>query len=261
LNRTDQIIAKLESKSLPASVFFCVSESLDLEGKTRLEKYAKSGHFIANHTHRHKSLHDVGIRDFVTDIRLAHEALQDFSNFKSWFRFPFLKEGSTLSERDDIRSELAKMSYTQGYVTVDNFDWYMDKIFQDAVRSKKKVNFNNLRSAYVDMLVEGIEFYDNIALKTLGRSPKHVLLLHENDLAALYVGDLASHLRSKGWQIISVEDAYTDPIASMNPKTLRLNQGRVAALAIDQGYKGSIKSKWENELSIQREFNRRNVWR
>ena len=258
--RAERLIAELKGERVPPVFFFCNTSRFDAEGIKRVRNYASAGHLIANHTHGHKDLHIVGANEFVQDIKLADNALRGFPNFVSWFRFPFLHEGSKVEERDEVRRRLVTIGYKQGYVTVDNYDWYMDKLFQEALRAKKKIHFDRLRQAYIQILAAGIEFYDNIAVKTLGRSPKHVMLLHENDLAALYAGDLARHLRSKGWDIISAENAYTDPISNLEPITLQLGQGRVAAIAVDRGYEGSIVSDWDSEAGIENEFTRRRVW-
>jgi len=83
--------------------------------------------------------------------------------------------------------------------------------------------------------MSAVAFYDNVAIEALERSPAHMLLLHENDLAALFIGDLVAELRKQGWQIIHPDDVYTDPIAEIEPSTLITGQGRVAALAVDAG--------------------------
>lgn len=49
----------------------------------------------------------------------------------------------------------------------------------------------------IEVLWDAVKFYDKLAKEVLGRSSKHVLLLHENDLAALFVGDLAKFLQKK----------------------------------------------------------------
>lgn len=258
--RAKRFLAGIRSAGISQVAFFCNTERFDGEGLKRVKSYAKAGHLIANHSHSHKDLHLIGARKFIEDVQQAHAILQGFPNFKNWFRFPFLHEGQTVDERDEVRVAIANLGYSQGYVTIDNYDWYMDRLFQEAVRAKKRVNFDRLRRAYLEILTAGIEFYDSIAVKTLARSPKHVMLLHENDLAALYAGDLAQHLRAKGWEIISVEDAYRDPIANIEPATLMLGQGRVAAIAVDRGYQGSIVSDWDSESGIEAEFERRRVW-
>ena len=62
-----------------------------------------------------------------------------------------------------------------------------------------------------------------------------MLLLHENDLAALFIEDLVAALRRDGWRIIAADEAYEDDIAAESPDTMLLGQGRVAALAVDRG--------------------------
>lgn len=88
---------------------------------------------------------------------------------------------------------------------------------------------------YVDVLLQSIEFYDDIAQAQLGRSPRHVLLLHENDLAALFVPQLITALRADGWDIIPAQNAFNDPISQIFPETEFNGQGRIAAIAHAQG--------------------------
>ena len=92
-----------------------------------------------------------------------------------------------------------------------------------------------LRDLYVETLVDTANFYDRMAVDTLGRSPAHVLLLHETDIAAMFVDDLAVALRADGWKIVSIDEAYRDPIAADEPDTWFLGEGRVAALAQVKG--------------------------
>jgi hypothetical protein len=63
------------------------------------------------------------------------------------------------------------------------------------------------------------------------------LLLHENDLAALFLDDLIRLLKDKGWKIISAEEAYNDPIAKEIPDVVFNGQGRVGAIAFARGRK------------------------
>lgn len=88
-----------------------------------------------------------------------------------------------------------------------------------------------LKTLYVETLVGAANFADQIAVETIGRSPAHVILLHETDIAAMFVDDLAAALRADGWEIVTIDEAYRDPIAAAEPDTWFLNAGRVAALA------------------------------
>jgi hypothetical protein len=108
-------------------------------------------------------------------------------------------------------------------------------LLSTAIEKGQSVNFDKLRRAYIDHIYGSIQFYDSVARRCLGRSPIHVLLLHENDLSAMYLGDLIKHLKRNGWTIRSPKEAYRDPIAGVVPDVLFNGQGRVAAIARSQG--------------------------
>jgi peptidoglycan-N-acetylglucosamine deacetylase len=257
--RTTKLLATMKAAKLEQIVFFCNSIRMDADGAARIKAYADAGHLIANHSHSHVDLDRVGVDAFLADVTKADEALRGFKNFRPWFRFPYLHEGKTVEVRDAVRSYLKQRKYLSAYVTIDTYDWHMDRLLQDALASGKKFSHERLRDAYVDLLTDSIEFYDEVAVMQLGRSPSHVLLLHENDLAAMYLGDLVARLRATGWEIVSPDVAFRDPIASVEPDTLMLGQGRVIAMAVAKGYQGPSR-RWEDEQKLQQEFERRRVW-
>lgn len=201
--------------------------------------------------------------DYPADVYKAHLLLKSHKNFLPYHRFPYLHYGKNRAEIARLQQSLAELGYKDGYVTVDNFDWYINGVLTKAAEEKKHINYENARKLYVETLYETmyetmyetIEFYDDIAQKTLGRSPKHVMLLHENDAAALFIGDLINHLRAKGWKIISPQQAYQDPIARQFPSTDLHKQGRVAALAKSKGVpEGELRHPSENEQYLDKAF-------
>jgi peptidoglycan/xylan/chitin deacetylase (PgdA/CDA1 family) len=233
MERAKMLVRKLDSLGVDEVVFFCTTEKIygPTSGK-RLRLYGEAGHKIANHTYSHPHPDQPGARRYMIDVDRAHKTLVEYPNFVHWFRYPFLDEGRTRPIRDSVRAALAERGYSNGYVTVDNYDWYLDRLTREAVADSKTVDLDKLRGLYVKLLWEGILFYDSIGIDCLGRSPKHVLLLHENDLAALFIDTLVTHIRANGWTIISPTKAYTDPIADSLPDVLMNNQGRVVAIAV-----------------------------
>lgn len=258
--RTQVLLDKLKKAGVFQTVFFCNTIRFDKKGTERIQAYANAGHLIANHTHSHPDLHEVGPTAFLQNIQKAHSLLKGFAGFTPLFRFPFLREGKTEKDRDDVRVALSRIGYQNGYVTVDNYDWYMDRLLQEALGKGKRINFGKLRKTYLQVLWEGIQFYDALAIETLGRSPNHVLLLHENDLAALFVTDLVAFLKTRGWEVISVKEAYRDPISMIEPDTLTLGQGRVMGIAAASGYQGPFASQWENEGVIEELFEKNAIF-
>jgi peptidoglycan/xylan/chitin deacetylase (PgdA/CDA1 family) len=219
--RTERIISALQEGGVDGAMFFAVSSRIDDDNIGRIHAYVKAGHVLASHSHTHPNLHLAGSEIFLEDVETAHLILADMPGFQQYFRFPYLNEGNTQEQRDEVRSALARMGYKQGYVTIDNYDFYIDRLIREAVEANGEVDLNAVGGLYVEMIIGAAEHYDKIACTWLGRSPRHVLLLHENDVAALFLPRLISAFRDRGWELISAIDAFEDPIANSSGGTGR----------------------------------------
>ena len=244
--RSKKLIDELRSHQVKQVAFFSVSDRLNKEGIERLNRYAKAGHIIANHTHSHPNINQLTLENFSKDFLMAHNKLKSFDNYFKLFRFPYLREGDTRLKRDGMRQLLQEHGYRNAYITLNNYDWYIEVLFQRAIKRGEDVDMGRMKAFYVDMLMESIEYYDQMAVSRLGRSPKHVLLLHEMDISALFIGDLVDELRKRGWSIISPLEAYNDEIADYQIDTpLKYNPGRVGEIARDKGQKTGL---WHHTL-------------
>ena len=251
--RTAHIITHLKNHGVKEAAFFVVTRSITTNNKSRLARYEQEGHLLGNHSHTHQRIDLMGTGQYIMDVRIADSVLQAYPAYMQWFRYPFLDEGRTVSARDSIRAALKDLHLSNGYVTIDNYDWYLNNLLKQAKTEQKVINEDNLRKVYIDHIFNSILFYDNVARAHLGRSPRHVLLLHENDLSALFLGDLLSHLKKNGWKIISCREAYLDPIASELPDVLFNGQGRVAAIARGKGVAaGSLVQESEDEIYLEK---------
>lgn len=231
-SRTEKLLQKLKKSNVPEVVFFCNSKRLSIDnGINRLKMYADAGHIIANHTHSHPNANKIPVDDFINEIIRADTELREYKTFKPWFRFPYLRRHSDLNSNARLKSFMTQFGYTDGYVTVDNGDWYMNKLFVDAFTAGEKINFDKLKQLYVRVLMDEVKYYDEMAIEWLGHSPRHVLLLHENDLAAMYVDDLISALRNEGWEIISATEAYKKLIGGNFKYYGYASNGRIGAMA------------------------------
>ena len=174
--------------------------------------------------------------DYLADVDRAEDWLEGRKGRRPWFRFPFLDEGrGDKAKRDAVRAGLKARGLSNGYVTAEASDWNMEALAGQAAERGKKMDIEALRDLYVESHVEAAEFYDALARRTLGRSPAHVLLLHETDLAALFVGDLVTALRRRGWEIVTADKAYADPIGRLRPDVPSAQGTLTEALAWEKG--------------------------
>jgi peptidoglycan/xylan/chitin deacetylase (PgdA/CDA1 family) len=230
--RTERLIAALARADVNGAMIFSVGDPASSEqGRARLAAYAAAGHVIANHSNTHRSANRMSAEEFLADVGQADVTLRPMPGFRPFFRFPYLDAGETNEKRDALRTGLTRMGYAHGYVTVDTWDWHMAGEVDAALAQGRDVDWDAVGEVYVDVLVRSAEFYDSAARRWLGRSPRHVMLLHENDLAALFIDDAAAALRARGWRIVSAERAFADPISRSAPDTLYLNGGQVIAMA------------------------------
>ena len=249
--RTERLIAQLRAARVRQAAFFVnpgnLSQPHGAGGERRIAAYVRAGHVIANHSFSHPALTRVTAEAYLADIDRAEEWLRGRKGRRPWFRFPYLNEGrQDLAKRDAIRAGLAARGLMNGYVTVDASDWNMEQLTIDAVRAGKTIDRTALRDLYIESHVEAAEFYDGLARRTLGRSPAHVLLLHETDLAALWIDDLVAALRRAGWQIVTADEAFDDPIAAAMPDVPSAQGTLTEALAWE---KGLTEPRWYDRAS------------
>ena len=237
--RAIALIAALAEAGVEQAGFFVTTGNLEepdgAGGEARIRAYAAAGHAIANHSHGHLWYHQTEIRDYITDLDRAEAWLKDMPGRRPWFRFPYLDEGRDAVRRDAMRAALKQRGLINGYVTIDNYDWYVDGLAARAAEQGRVISRDALRDLYVETLVGTANFYEDMAQETLGRSPAHVLLLHETDIAAMFMVDLVTALRADGWTIVTMDEAYRDPIARVEPDTLFLGGGRLSAIAAADG--------------------------
>jgi len=258
--RTSRLIAGLRAAQVPEAMVFGVANKLDDAGDDRLRQYGAAGHVVGNHTFDHCDAAKVTADEFLASFARADQRLREMPNFLPYFRFPFLSEGDTHVKRDAIRTGVQALGYYDAYVTVPTVDWYVQEQLFRASTESRPIALDRLRDLVTDMIAETVAFYDELAVRSLGVSPAHVLLLHENDVAALFIGDVVERLRNDGWRIIGATEAYNALPALAQPETLIAANGRVAALARDRRFAEPLECAWEHPAFVERELARRGVW-
>lgn len=250
--RGPRLIAALRAAGVEQAAFFVNSGRVNIgDGdEQRLMAYVAAGHVLADHTTSHPRLEHTSADAFLADIDTNERWLKSRAGYRPWFRFPFLHEGGRdMAKRDAVRAGLKARGLSNGYVTIDGSDWNMEALAVQAKRAGKPIDMEALRDLYVETHVQSADFSDALMVRTIGRSAPHVLLLHETDLAALFLGDLIKALRAAGWEIVTADRAYSDAIYSLQPETPYASGTLTEAMAWEKGIKGP---RWyeRNETAI-----------
>lgn len=207
LQRATSIIEQLKKVDAPAIGVFAIGQHAIAFGDDQLKAFGAAGHAIGNHTFSHRGLKSSSVTAYIADIQKAEHLLRPLHGYRQMFRYPYLDEGYP-SQFQAVRDALKKMGYTLAHITVNNCDYYMSGLLQSALNQRKRVDYDKLRKVYLQSMLECVDFFEGLYALKGQTEINHVLLMHSNDLTALYIGDLITALRDKGWTIISIHDAY-----------------------------------------------------
>jgi len=235
--RNRAILDALRSNSLKAALFVRGSNIDNDEGKKLLKAWDDEGHLIGNHTYSHFYLNNpkISAESFEQDILRCENLLRPFPHFQRIFRFPYLKEGETAEKRDAIREFLTRQQYSVGHVTIDTSDWIIDERLRKRLAKDSSADLNPYRKFYLDHMWDRALYYDDLSQKVTGRSVKHTILMHFNLLNALFLGDLISFFKTKGWLVLDSVTAFTDPVFKAKPRTVPAGESIIWALAKETG--------------------------
>ncbi|WP_082472666.1 polysaccharide deacetylase family protein [Sphingomonas sp. Leaf357] len=245
--RNTKLIAALRDAGVEQAAFFLNPGRITPgDGdEQRIGRYVAAGHVIANHTFLHAHLSAISAAAFVDQIDKADDWLKGRPGFRPWFRFPALDEGGpNKAKRDAVRAGLKARGLRNGYASVDGSDWFMEGQTIAAKKAGKPIDMAALRDLYVETMVQSANFSDDLMRRTLGRAVPQMLLLHETDIAALFVADLVAALRRDGWTIVTADRAFADPAYRVQPDIPWANGTLAEQLA------------WAHKLPGQRWFDR-----
>lgn len=259
--RTVKIIAALKNNNVADALFFIKANNISPATEKRLGLYTDAGYHLANHSFSHGSANELAVDDFLVDAYRAHLTLKKYDNVIPYFRMPYLHYGKDLGSINSLQAGLAELGYKDGFVTIDNYDWYINSLINNASEQGKKINYKKAEALYVKSMYEAILFYDDIARQAKLNSRKHILLLHENDTSALFLDALIKKIKKHGGVIISPQEVYEEADYQDFPQTVFQKQGRIAALAHGSGVSESkLKHKAESTEYLDELFKQHKVF-
>ena len=235
--RNEAILNTLSSRSHKAALFVIGRNIDSAEGKQLLAPWDKAGHLIGNHSYSHRNFNApaTNVEQYQQDILRAEDLLKEFPGFRKYFRFPMLKEGDTAAKRDAMRSFFALHGYRNGHVTIDNSDWAIDLRLTARLKKDPNADVKPYRDFYLEHMWTRSEYYHELAQRVMNRPVKHTVLVHFNLLNGLFLADVLDMYKSKGWQLIDAEEAFTDSVFAAKPDIVPAGESIVWSLAKEKG--------------------------
>lgn len=218
-----KIVATLREQKIPA-IGFVNEDKLYKSGQVdqriqSLAVWVDSGLDLGNHTFRHLSLNQGGLRAFEEDVvrgeTVTRILLQQHQMKLRYFRHPYLDAGRDLQTRREAEAFLAARGYRVAPVTVDAWDWMFGTVYEDAKRHGDEKLEQELVHLYLSHTDAVLSWTEQLSRELVRYEIKQVLLLHANQMEADHLKDLLDLLRRRGYRFISLDDALMDPAYSL----------------------------------------------
>lgn len=241
----EMILSHLENENLKAIFFVTGGNKTDEKGQFLLNSWNNRGHKIANHTYTHpffNSEKNTALL-FENELKRTDSIISKFDNSIKLFRFPYLKEGENKLKVDSIRTILAENNYSNGYVTIDASDWYVNQRLIARIRDVgvEKAEVEKYKDFYLKHIMERANYYEKLSYQMNERHISHTLLLHHNLTSALFLGDLIEKFKKEGWEVINADAAYEDNVFKKIPDSDFAGESLIYSMA-------NQSSKYEKSL-------------
>jgi peptidoglycan/xylan/chitin deacetylase (PgdA/CDA1 family) len=215
----DRLLAALKRHAVPALGFLNESKLYrpgEVDGRIALlAAWREDGLELGNHTYSHPSFDRVGRAAYEEEVirgeTITRLLLERYPGPLRFFRHPFLEAGRDPTEKALFEAFLARRGYTVAPVTVDPWDWYFSYRYAVAKRRGDADLAGRVAAAYLDHCDASFEYSETFARLLFGRDIAHVLLIHENELAADHFDALAERIKRRGYRFVPLDEAMADP--------------------------------------------------
>lgn len=206
------------------------------EGLPILKSWINAGHSLGNHTAHHLDLATTPSTPYISDIKQNESILTSLMQDKDYryFRYPYLSEGNTQTNRDSVRQFLFSHDYKIAPVTVDFFEYEWNDAYVRCLNKHDQSAIDWLKKSYLEQANNALIISHELSMMLFNRDIKNILLIHINAFTTDMLDDLLTAYEQQGIEFITLPEALTDDIYRINPDVMRdraytfLNQVRLA---------------------------------
>lgn len=216
--RSQMLVRNLKTVAVPQAMFLIKTENLGGKNRERVALYSDNGHLLVNAGHDHSLVSKSDLYVYEIGLLKANRLLANYSGYKKHIHFSYLHEYGDINIQRGLIEFLQERGYQPaftGFNPARGIDTYIDQLYQKKMRNNRRVDMAALEKAYVQLMLQPLQQQDGYLFNMLGYSPRQVLVIQENDLAAYFIVALADELNARGWTIIAAEKALNDPL--INP--------------------------------------------
>jgi len=224
LSRVDiinRIIAALKAADAPPIYGFINAKRLvdEPESEPVLQLWRDAGFMLGNHTYSHMDLDTNSLEAFEKDLSENEPTLKKYATGQDWhwFRYPYLREGETAEKHDGIEKFLKAHGYKVAEVTLSFGDYAYNEPYARCLAQKDVPEIEQLKKSYIEGAVESLELGRKVSSELYQRDVKYIMLLHVGGFQTVMLPSLLELLKQKGFRLITLPDAASDPIYQQDP--------------------------------------------
>lgn len=216
--RSQMLVRNLATAGVPQAMFLIRTEHMNNKKRDRISLYGDKGHLLVNAGHNHSLVSKSDLYAYEIGILKANRILEQFPGYKKHIHFSTLHEVGDVGIQRGLTDFLRERDYKPAFTGFNDgrgIDSYLDGLYQKKIRNNRRVDMAALEKTYVELMLQPLQRQDEYLFNMLGYSPRQVLVIQENDLAAYFIVALVDELVARGWTMITAEKALSDPL--INP--------------------------------------------
>lgn len=210
------ILETLKKHNVKAAGFVVgnrIEDSFDILGQ-----WLNAGHILGNMTYSNQDLHQLGIEQFIADIKAGEDALKTmldgFGQKERYFRYPFMHYGNDAEAKTQVSLYLDEHNYRVAHATILTEDYLYNLTLEKMGLVPDSADFDRLLNEYVNHVLDEIERMEIVSRQVLKRPCRHILRLKANRLNAVFLDEMLTAIKDMGYKFVSLDRALGDELYS-----------------------------------------------
>jgi peptidoglycan/xylan/chitin deacetylase (PgdA/CDA1 family) len=215
------ILTTLKQEKMPPTYGFINAKRIEEDASSLavLKAWRAAQQPLGNHTWAHEDYGKETTAQFEEDVSKNEALLRQLMGHEDWrwFRYPYLREGDTISKRRAARAWLAAHRYKIAEVSMDFEDYLWNAPYARCMEKQDDASIGKLHDSYLSVAEQYYRVFRQLSSTLYGRDVKYVLLMHVGAFDAKMLPELLALYRSKGVSFISLPSAMSDPAYRDDP--------------------------------------------